>query len=588
MFKYQDKLEAMLGVKLKVDPKGEAMTLCPFHEDKTPSLAINLETGAWFCHAGCGGGNFYKLAQRLGKTARVKKKETQMHRSELFNAKIEQFHSKLSAEARGYWHNRGVSDEILDRAEIGYEPETGFYIFPYYDEEGRCHVYKKINVRKEELWYPSGVECVRIFNIQDISKAKETGATLYIAEGEKDCLILMMLGYLCIGISGVNGFKEEYAPLFKDVKDIVVCFDNDEPGRTSGSKIARLLGRKARQLNWLEGYPKDINDLYLKDREGFKADFDNLVSQASALVKPILEPACSDFNDVLDYCRRISENKLIGIPTGYRKIDAFTSGLKGISIFGGMPKIGKSMFAITMASNIAENGYPVIYCDLENGIHKTRLRILSRIARISVANLLLHPQALINHENFECIRDRFLKISKNLFIHRPSLKDFAQEDEKESESTDLLFRKYVSCIRDEIGMQNPILIVIDSLQKLPLWNISDRRANIDTWLRSFERARDELNVTFFVISELARGTYDRANIESFKESGDIEYTADLAMQIKKEKDDKGNDVLEVHSVANRDGEVGVIATYKPTYILCDFEELPNNIFREEIRNGRKG
>jgi len=120
-----------------------------------------------------------------------------------------------------------------------------------------------------------------------------------------------------------------------------------------------------------------------------------------------------------------------------------------------------------------------------------------------------------------------------------------------------------------------------------LWNISDRRANIDTWLRSFERARDEFNATFLIISELSRGNYDEAGIESFKESGDIEYTADLAMQIRKDKDERGEEVLELHAVANRDGETGVIGTYRPMYSICDFEELPDNIFREEIRNGRR-
>jgi len=588
MFKHQDQFEELLGVKLKINPRGEAMTRCPLHEDKTPSLAINLETGVWFCHAGCGSGNVYTLAQKLGRVLTPEGRGKKMNKAKLLNDVVERFHAALSEETREYWHMRGINDEVLNRANIGYESSTGFYIFPYRDEEGRCKAYKKIDKDKNELWYPSGIECVRLFNLQDLVKAKETGSTLYIAEGEKDCLVLMMLGYLCVGVSGVNGFAEEYVPLFDDIKDMVVCFDNDERGRRGGERTAKLLGKKARLLPWPNGYPKDINDLYLKNRDNFKSDFDGLIAQAKPLVKPILKVACSDFEEILSYCRRFSESRLIGIPTGYPKIDAFTGGLRGICIVGGQPKIGKSIFATTIATNAADRGNPVIYCDFENGLHKTRLRILSRLFRITVTNLLLRPDAMMNYEQFECIKGRFLALSQNLFIHRPSLRDFLEGDETASGATDALFRKYVQCVREDFGNENEILIIIDSLQKLPLWNMSDRRANIDTWLRSFERARDEFNVTFLIISELSRGTYDSASIDSFKESGDIEYTADLAMQIRKDKDERGEEVLELHAVANRDGETGVIGTYRPMYSICDFEELPDNIFREEIRNGRRG
>jgi replicative DNA helicase len=341
-------------------------------------------------------------------------------------------------------------------------------------------------------------------------------------------------------------------------------------------------------LAWPEGYPKDINDLYLKNPDSFRLDFDSLVTQAKAVAKPILKVACDDFEEILNYCKVFSENRIVGIPTGYPKIDAFTGGLRGIDILGGPPKIGKSMLATTIAANVAELGYPVIYCDFENGIHKIRLRILSRLSHITVMNILLRPAALTTHERFECIKERFLNLAQNLFIHRPSLRDFLKEEEKIPDSTDILFRKYVQCIREEFGREKRILIIIDSLQKLPLWNISDRRSNIDTWLRSFEKIRDEFDVSFLIISELSRGTYDDASIDSFKESGDIEYTADLAMQIRKDKDERGDEVIELHAVANRDGETGIIATYKPLYTRCDFEELPNNIFREEIKNDRKG
>lgn len=62
----------------------QASGRCPFHEDQRPSFSVNLDTGLWKCHAGCGEGNaidFYmkcnnvnfktaikELTQRVGVT----------------------------------------------------------------------------------------------------------------------------------------------------------------------------------------------------------------------------------------------------------------------------------------------------------------------------------------------------------------------------------------------------------------------------------------------------------------------------------------------------------------------------------------
>src|SRR5215467_4110069 len=43
---------------------GEATGLCPFHDDQNPSFSVNLETGLWCCHAGCGGGDVFSFVMR--------------------------------------------------------------------------------------------------------------------------------------------------------------------------------------------------------------------------------------------------------------------------------------------------------------------------------------------------------------------------------------------------------------------------------------------------------------------------------------------------------------------------------------------
>jgi hypothetical protein len=49
---------------LKVDSRGQAMTLCPFHQDTNPSLSINTETGQFHCFACEAGGSVFDFHMR--------------------------------------------------------------------------------------------------------------------------------------------------------------------------------------------------------------------------------------------------------------------------------------------------------------------------------------------------------------------------------------------------------------------------------------------------------------------------------------------------------------------------------------------
>ena len=47
--------------------KDEFNIECPFHDDMSPSLSINIEKGMWICHVGCGQGSIkYFLSKYLG------------------------------------------------------------------------------------------------------------------------------------------------------------------------------------------------------------------------------------------------------------------------------------------------------------------------------------------------------------------------------------------------------------------------------------------------------------------------------------------------------------------------------------------
>jgi replicative DNA helicase len=97
-----------------------------------------------------------------------------------------------------------------------------------------------------------------------------------------------------------------------------------------------------------------------------------------------------------------------------------------------------------------------------------------------------------------------------------------------------------------------------------------------------EAIRDEENVSFLVISELSRnagGRYsEKPDLASFKESGDIEYSADNAMILLPEWDPLDPVSTQERKstlwlVASRENSPGIIAEYILEYPYWGFREL---------------
>lgn len=85
----------------------------------------------------------------------------------------------------------------------------------------------------------------------------------------------------------------------------------------------------------------------------------------------------------------IKNNKLLGIPTGFAKIDEATAGLQGgqlITIIA-PPKTGKSQIALRLAANAHEAGLVPMFQSFEMNNHEQALRHNAMRANISAAHL---------------------------------------------------------------------------------------------------------------------------------------------------------------------------------------------------------
>lgn len=275
------------------------MARCPFHEDSTPSFAINTENGLWICH-GCGlkGGlvDFLRFAgvsrtlidsmvEPLREDLEIHKKRVE--REERYRFRVgNPFRSEvvLPEALLGTFDYKpralvakDFDPKLLRRMEIGYDRNKDRIIYPIRDLYGnlvgvsgrtvigaqpRYKVYRG-GRRIDGQWrtgdfgeffddqYPGYEVKSRNFlwNAHTVyptvihSQTAES-MDLIIVEGFKACIWIIQNGWPnTVALMGSSMTKAQ-ADIVKRMTDTVTLFlDNDEPGRAATYRIGRWLSR---------------------------------------------------------------------------------------------------------------------------------------------------------------------------------------------------------------------------------------------------------------------------------------------------------------------------------------------------------
>ncbi len=111
---------------------------------------------------------------------------------------------------------------------------------------------------------------------------------------------------------------------------------------------------------------------------------------------------------------------LMGIPTGFERLDAAIGGLAPgtLTVLGARPKTGKSTVLLNWAKHIAyETGQPVLYVDTEMSTLEQRLRLLSILSTVPERDIKNgtfkdNPQAVDNIRYAQSIKDSGLILHK--------------------------------------------------------------------------------------------------------------------------------------------------------------------------------
>jgi len=486
------------------------------------------------------------------------------------NTEIKKFISLLGESEYTYFAQFGVSKSAVDEMRIGFNGR--YLVYPYFLEDGHCYAARCVLPDRPEdnFWHGDEAffsEEFRVFNVQEIERC-ENGA-LFVVEGENNLLTLKELGYPGIAVSGFSDLEALDQDRLKFVNHVFLLMNHAPEARMAARALATRLGYKARILKWPSAYKRGYSLCLLAKEKGkqFRTAVSSMI-QASESFSPF-RSAEKEHHRFFQELEREKGKALLGLSAGFEKMDQALSGIRGINILGGQPKAGKSCFFMQISTTVARRRIPVIYFDFENGRQKIYARTLCRLSRLSEKEIRLSTPGKEISQRLEETRKEFEEM----------LRYFRVVTERKL-SPDIM-RRQIDFLQHETRQDNT-LVVVDSLHKLPFKNLSERRTGIDEWLRHMEAIRDEQHVSFLVISELSRGEsgrYDeKPDLGSFKESGDIEYSADNAMILSPNWDplepfSSGERRSTLWLVASRESNPGKIADYELEFPYWGFREL---------------
>ena len=189
--------------------------------------------------------------------------------------------------------------------------------------------------------------------------------------------------------------------------------------------------------------------------------------------------------------------------SGYKNLDAVTNLYPGLYVVGAISSLGKTTFIHQMADQIAAQGHEVLVFSLEMSRNEL-------IAKTYVQNISTDPRVKV-------AVDEYSRYANNLLIAECTFR--ATIDTIEGTVTNYI---------QKTG-KKPVVIV-DYLQVIqaPLESRMTAKDLVDLHVRRLKQLQSENKLVLIVISSLNRQNYlTQIDYESFKESGGIEYTADV-------------------------------------------------------------
>jgi RecA-family ATPase len=362
------------GIQYVATKKSEYTTTCPRCNDGGYlNVKINHEGVAWYCHHCKEGGG-------------------------------EKF-DKRSSNGNGADTSLGLIKAVFD-----YVDEDGKRLFQVlrFEPVGQPKTFRQRTGPDQKKWSVDGVRIVP-FRLPELMNDLALWSTIFIVEGEKDVNTLRSHSIpATTNPMGAGKWRNEWGAEFFKGADVVICGDNDQPGREHAVTVARALKPHAERVRlldlktiWPEIKPSDdISDWFKAggNTEQLWAAVEDLPiwkdEQVNGATHSDDHAARSDGEgNAGDFDGEFTADELSHMefePIRYI-IPGFIA--EGLTLFAGKPKIGKSWLLMHAAWSVACGDYTlggikceegdVLYAALEDNRRRLKSRMRKLFGRVA-------------------------------------------------------------------------------------------------------------------------------------------------------------------------------------------------------------
>lgn len=326
--------------------------------------------------------------------------------------------------------------------------------------------------------------------------------------------------------------------------------------------------------------------------EGYELSY-SIYGTDNMVLKPSM--ACNFFNKV-----KVQRDKLT-YKTGFDLWDKiFNGGLhSGLYVLGAVPGLGKTTLALQMGCNIAQNKNHVVFLSLEMSSSELYSKNLSNLSfkQQDEEHKPLDSQYFLFGEDVYSKEDNKLnpRVYSLMDAYKNEIDNYLNiiccTEQKDTFSTNDIERILINY--NKVHKTKPVLI-IDYLQMLEAYDVEEdfnsKRLEMNRVVKDLKTFSRKYDVPIIVISSITRSSYSKDSDDSeavysdmscFKETGNIEYTADALIVLTKGKSTKSllkdkPTVVNVNILKNRFGPNGrkFALNFIPQFAY--FEEIEGN------------
>lgn len=326
------------------------------------------------------------------------------------------------------------------------------------------------------------------------------------------------------------------------------------------SAYARLVRDKSTLRKLISAGTKIVENSYRQDRRASEIIDDaektilkirdQSTAQGAVTIHELLQRAVKRLETI-----HKNESYVMGISSGFKKIDALTNGLHPgeLIIIAARPSMGKTALTLNIAANVAlDSRLPVAFFSLEMSAEQLAQRLLGTYACLDISNL---RRGQINNSDFSKVVS-----ASGLLGEAPMFID---------ETPTLSIAEMRNKCRRMVYYHDVKLVIIDYLQLMTgPENYNNKAVEIGEISRGLKSIARELKIPVIALSQLNRGVESRTDkrpmMSDLRESGAIEQDADIIAFLYREEyynraplDNTSAGKAEIIIAKNRNGPTGV-------------------------------